>query len=604
MGSELRTQRIIPPYLGLDHASAPELVAPEKALTHNDWLLDRPGKCVMRGPLRRAPAGGLTRGDGTRNLVGTAVWDDKIMWHHADANAGLAIGPWESFWRHASAESDLLTVTVGTGRTRISDLVAATTTDFNVASAYDVGWGRGTRLGNYHYLPTLTTAPAVPASSQLGHLRKETTITIWNGLGVASGPLAAATDVPNFTIATRSHYSRLFACAARDPSAAAALVNYTVAYNPHQIYWTNPLTGSAFPGAFTDWRNPNTLAINKLTVGQQDRGDACLGLAKVGRDLAIFKRHSVHMLYGYSEDTWATRQVSASLGCIDPHSIVEMGGAVYFMSDQGFYQYDGTRFTNVSEAVQPVLLRYALAACGPGGAAGGYVRASMMPNGYIHVVIGTQSFNSGTHTPDFQGYYCPATGGWSNLSVNASALYNNQAVFGVVDTANFWIPFSPQAYWQAPHIFMPEQASSGAYGSDEHPVNLGVRGLTQPQFASRLYSLASPVWSSQLQRVLMDYHYKLAAGGDGSRAAWNVQLINGASEVLAAAYDVPATGATASPNLRRRRHRQEAFSLSNNAADAIALVTRPETDPDATVSAAEVYPLDVVYQTSQERGTQ
>lgn len=595
MAAEFKVQRVMPPYLGLDHDSAPDVVAPERAPVYSDWLLDRPGVCAMRGPLSRIH-NGSTGGPASKNLVGHAVYDDSVLWGFSTGELATGrIAPWESFWKYAANDSELLQAPAGsTDLLRVSNIQTLTTTDLVAPLGTTVGWGDGTRLGRRVFQPSLESG--VGYEDVHNHKRKATVITCWDG-GVTTGTWDLASG-PNFCIGVRSHYGRLFCAAARDPFGAALAINYTPEYNPHQVYWTNPTTDGITLGALGDWVNPNTFALNKLTVGQQDAGDATVALAKVERNLMIFKRNSAYVLYGYSEDTWAIRQVSSDLGCIDPRSVVESEDQVYFMSARGFYRYDGVRFTDCSKRLHSTLVRYALQACGPNGADGGYVRANAMPGGYIQVTVGIRPYNGAGHTVLFNGYYCIATDSWATFTLADGARATAEP-FGAVTLTNRTLMYSTHNYWDASHMFTPELAPTTHYGWDQNP-DSGDFAVTSPTLQTKLYALASPLWSSQLNRVLVDYAYVLHSGADDTAAAWSVAVANGKGEILMPTVNMPAAGAGTSHRSRRREVR-DVYNETVNAGDLFITVGRAG---GAAVSKAELYAMDVLFQTAQERRTQ
>lgn len=78
------------------------------------------------------------------------------------------------------------------------------------------------------------------------------------------------------------------------------------------------------------------------------QGGVVEALHSYGQYLIVFKRQAVWVVSGQSEETFTTRRLAKGVGAIGPQAVTEVGGLVYFLSDQGLYVTDGT-------AVEPVI---------------------------------------------------------------------------------------------------------------------------------------------------------------------------------------------------------------------------------------------------------
>lgn len=614
MASNLKTQRIIPPYLGLDTDSAPEMMAPERAAYHANWVLDREGACVMRGPLIKVTNNtGDTEATAGRPMIGAWGMDDGLCFAQSSGGASARVAPWESFWKYAASDAELV-VSNAVNQVRSINLKSPFT-------EADTGGGVGgisTPWGNAHALlagaiwaPNTVPDAGTGASAVVGgHRRNNTGIVAIqpsaNGIE-PSGPWWVQADRPGYVIGCESHYQRLFVCAAQDGTGMSAMGGYNTDYDPNRIYWTDPITNSStyITAAAASWQDNVSLQINKATVGYSSIDDACMGLAQQDRNLMIFKRHSVHVLYGYGADTWNIRQLTDGFGCIDPRSIVKMGTDVYFMSQQGFMRYDGTRFTNVSGRLRSTLVRQAINRCGPKGTDGGFVWATPHRDGYIMVSVGTMNYQSGLSTVDFCGYYYPPFDSWSWFYSTAISTHDNWesgsalagGLLGVANTNNYSIGYTTDRFYDAQHVFFPEKAPTANYGRDQSGSNAANIQATTARFDSRLYNLASPLMQSKMQALFLDHIAQLNAGAEDSISPTTVTLLNGAGTTL---LTTTLGAAAAATTKKRRRHVTDVF---NETADMGDVQLRVEMAPSAALQKAQVYAADVLYQSSQERRT-
>jgi hypothetical protein len=88
-----------------------------------------------------------------------------------------------------------------------------------------------------------------------------------------------------------------------------------------------------------------------LEVGTASDTDLITGLAAFQGVLVVFKEKSIWILSGNSLDTFYLRKVIPGVGCRSHHSIVPMGNVLLFLSEDGFYAFDGASAANVSGLV-------------------------------------------------------------------------------------------------------------------------------------------------------------------------------------------------------------------------------------------------------------
>ena len=75
---------------------------------------------------------------------------------------------------------------------------------------------------------------------------------------------------------------------------------------------------------------------------QVDQGEYITGLASYMEQLIVFTDQSIYSITGATDETFQMFKVVKGVGCIAKDSIVEHGGLLYFMSNDGFYMFQGT----------------------------------------------------------------------------------------------------------------------------------------------------------------------------------------------------------------------------------------------------------------------
>lgn len=80
--------------------------------------------------------------------------------------------------------------------------------------------------------------------------------------------------------------------------------------------------------------------------------DVITGLIKLRGDLVIFKSNSIHMLYGSSRDYFQRREIQSGIGCVASGSITAVYDAIFFLSHDGVYAFDGASVRSMSKKVK------------------------------------------------------------------------------------------------------------------------------------------------------------------------------------------------------------------------------------------------------------
>lgn len=104
----------------------------------------------------------------------------------------------------------------------------------------------------------------------------------------------------------------------------------------------------------TLWPEPGTLAATSVQRDIQElpNGGAVVGIVPAvgGANAVILSERAIHRVeYAGPPAIFAFREVDRSRGCICPNGIAVVGGAVYFVSEDGFLAYDGNALAPIGQ---------------------------------------------------------------------------------------------------------------------------------------------------------------------------------------------------------------------------------------------------------------
>lgn len=366
--AELRRTRLPAPYRGLDLASSPDVADPETTRHINNFLVGNPGLLRLRSKTTPIVSGNVADvADRTRQPVG--LWElsgqssADYTFYVTRSWDSTKIKPHQTPWRHASNQSEL-------------DWAYS----YNMVSGVYAKWsgspsgqrsvsfiGRPVRLGPRSYVYSY--------DSFGDHATTTTTSTGWPGPMARVRSLLALTEAspaidqfiyfgqsaPQNGQAVISHLNRVWVLGGYAPH----LVGGTPDYEPNTLFFSREAHLNALPttavAGVTAWSDEVTNLLNRIVVGK-DGGGWGVGLAVVDQNLVIFKNNSLWVLYGNSPSTFSLRQIDGNTGCIEPNSIYEADGGVYFLSQRGLEFFDGYSVTTVSNPVRELLEPYCRAA--------------------------------------------------------------------------------------------------------------------------------------------------------------------------------------------------------------------------------------------------
>ncbi|PNQ82693.1 hypothetical protein [Paenibacillus sp. F4] len=172
-----------------------------------------------------------------------------------------------------------------------------------------------------------------------------------------------------------------------------------------------------------DWSSTDKyVGTGKITVETPD-GEKPTGLTAFSNHVILFKRYSMHKLFGEDSTNFNMTQ-PYGVGCIADRTIVPTRDSLYWLADDGFYDYmGGAAPTKISDPIRPYIeqinMNYAYRCCA--GTDGRFV--------YLSLVTGTDQFPTVTFKYDIQGSR------WWKMGFVATSFYldGNTLYFGTVD---------------------------------------------------------------------------------------------------------------------------------------------------------------------------
>lgn len=526
----------------------------------------------MRGPLADHPALNL----GTDEIV-TGVWSfgNKALVGLASKSA-TATGEYQTApYRKVAAAAELAEPNT---TMKLVDLDADTVTDVTAAQGTVIA-GRGTRIGSYVY--GFAYSGTTDDSTNGGYVHRRSLLR-WDGTTTAP---TAVTNAPDSGQAVRGHYNRLFVLGGRDVPGALT------AHEFNTLFFSDP--GGPVNLLAADWQNDVSGLSNKIVVDVDNPDDFGVGLAKIGDNLAIFKRRSVHVLSGYSDTTFQLRTFTTDVGCVDARTIVEQGDGCYFLSEQGYHYFDGVQMTLVSEPILSELATVTQQTVGISGDDGGRAEATTLPNNYILLQVGAQSFTTGAVTEGKAYLYHMPTGRWSRFSSLATA----NEVPTALGRTNY-LPFiiDGDRLIKAQYLTVPEAVDTTERGFDS-VASGGTTGRIPALWRSALIRVGTPLYMAQLHRLLIDYTFQLDPGADNDSDGWYVSAALGNGNTVVAEYQVPTQGSPTT-YLYRRRDVADAFG---EATDFQLTVEWKAGDDVPALAKAVLYDCTVEWQISRQR---
>ena len=165
----------------------------------------------------------------------------------------------------------------------------------------------------------------------------------WSGSAktalTASG---AAQWQTSFASPTGVHMPKADHCATHQSRMWVASTSEDGTAFPDRIRWSHPL----FPES---WRQEDYIDI-------PEGGSGITALVSFGETLLVFKKRSVHAIYGFDNDTWSKVQLTGKLGTVSPQTVAVTEGMVYFFCwPDGLFGFDGQGFHDLFMSMRPMI---------------------------------------------------------------------------------------------------------------------------------------------------------------------------------------------------------------------------------------------------------
>ena len=165
----------------------------------------------------------------------------------------------------------------------------------------------------------------------------------WSGAAktalTASG---AAQWQTSFASPTGVHMPKADHCATHQSRMWVASTSEDGTAFPDRIRWSHPL----FPES---WRSSDYIDI-------PEGGSGITALVSFGETLLVFKKRSVHAIYGFDNDTWSKVQLTGKLGTVSPQTVAVTEGMVYFFCwPDGLFGFDGQGFHDLFLSMRPLI---------------------------------------------------------------------------------------------------------------------------------------------------------------------------------------------------------------------------------------------------------
>lgn len=612
MANEPKLLTIPVPDLGLDTDSPPHAIKGNKAPMLQNVLVDRPGILPMRGPINQSVDHSAVPALGIRP-VGIWRFNNILLIGKRGQSATRTRDPWVAPYRKASAETQLSQS--GTNAKYVN-LDTSASSDVALATEEQVPGPSWTRLGDFVYGISFSSTAANNVTVN-GGVQYLNTVSRWDGTTTA--PVVNA-NAPKGGQAIKAHYRRLFVLGGRNPDASGTIQANT-------LWFSDPVAAAALPDTVAAWSDDASGLVNQLQMLGDDN-DFGVALAKVGQNLAIFRRRSIWLLYGYSPSTFLLRPFTTDVGCIDPRSVVEDNDGVYFMSSDGYMFFDGAQLTDVSQNLKTSLVTSALTAVGDNGYDGGRCIASQIHNGYIGVSVGDSSGVSAavSSTTEFAGIYHSSRNAWVNITSGA-CIGNAPIGFGITQTKAFM--YDDSRILNATQMTLPEAVPNTERGFDEVanpfrwigtplfdgvsntlrnsvPISMfpsvGTRTAIAAKWQTSLIAVNNAFQRAQLNRVVLDYTWKVIAP-TAFYEGWQIMIKDThATEIHADRVPIQSEvpGFSDDAYVVRQRYVADCYSEASDVYIEVAVFGTVSYDPDFPADAS-IQGISLLFQPSHAR---
>lgn len=627
MPSGLQRVRLVAASGGLDVDSAPSQEGAGKALKLQNLLTGEAGRTRQRGGIEDS---GLSYGVANKRFAGSISGNDKVLIGQVDVgntdHGGVLrdVEPNTAPYRNAAA-NQLSKAVTGANAVALANLQANTIATIASAATGAMVPYVGTRLARWIVGFPYSTAndnttdnefeagTATIGTNERGGKERLRGIHQWD----TSGSALPTTDWfgPYSGQDIRLHYNKLLVLGGRHPSTNGLYIRQNVVWYTRELAAQNYNYGFSPAGTWTGstpdntnfdwWMDPNSPTdANELQL-PGDPGDFGVGFGSVGRNLAVFKRRSIHVIQGFDAATWQIRSAVIGVGCLDRRSIVEANSGAYFLSQRGFMYFDGVQLHDTSKGLHRSLVQAGLAMVGDEGPNGGFAVGQLLDQDYILLTIGKQTLESTTPaTPVvyFCGIYHIPSNSWSTFTSTPLTTTGDAPVTAGRTENKPWLADHEKLY-RIPYVVNPDNQTTEANRGKDNGSTI------ETIWHSKVVELASPFEKAKIHRLVVDYEWIKDEGTADSLSSFDpdatvttrprVQIVDGGGTVLRTFY-LPQDGnsGTEAREVLRQRFVYDYFSEVH---EIQVRIEYPSSFTATALVACSILDVWVEYEVDQQR---
>lgn len=561
--ASLLSQTISAPWGGYDTETADAHISANKGRILRNLLPGRPGKAVLRGPLRRPRDTDSAAPGASTTFSGGWVFDDKLLHADMDTNpVGYHVTDWS-----------------GTNPT-LSTKVAPTGLNIGLYPFH-------TRGGSFVYGYTAGSqgAPAAPSPNRRtaggSTSASDATLLRWTGGNTAGDFVAySASTHPRGAIDVRTFLNRIFILGGSEPGTITPV--FTT-----RLYWSNDLTDGLTPlaDAVSTWQ---TGGVTNKIVLEGTGNDYGVGMAILNGRLVILRRQSLYMMTGSDPSTFSVRKI-ASVGCVDPGSILEWDDGIYFLSDTGLMFFDGAGIIPIGDPVAGEIA----AAAWQGATVSELSVARVSAQHFLMCATGSIRKAWLYHVPSRS---------FAEVTANTSVLAGGSPR-RISRVVNYPLVFDGTYLYDATFVTLPEAADAATQAGRDRSGFAGSDVVIPGELLTRTFKLAAPENKAKLERFFVDYALKAPPGVTSGTLQWEITVEDGRGNPLNPAV-LPFVGDYAGGELVRiapKRIRATNESVKPEVTE-IALHWRLNAQAPAWPAYAEIQDSTIQYISTRLRG--
>jgi len=371
------------------------------------------------------------------------------------------------------------------------------------------------------------------------------------GMEVTGAGIPAETKVVRSWMTFPGGTTTLWHIELNKAATATATVTVTVKYagviEPNLLTWS--INGGPVNGKASDWQDESSGLINKILVANEEGGnDFGVAMAEVGRNLILFKRHSIWQLVGESPETFTVQNITRERGCIDPWSVCEVDQGVYFLSQNGVEFFDGSEFHDVDAPVENITKTLGNFLCGDDGERTsdiGRCTISYLGNNYL--IVSFTAVNPRTRVqrtstePQWTALYNISTGTWSTLTSGGCTPFQvtfraNGITYGI-DQAHIY------SLGKLTDPQLAELDNVKQLDIEANLITFSKEWQIPAKYITDRIDLASPPHKIQFHRVYQDYRFPAETNDAAeTETAWKIKLTGPSSSETYYEKTLPTQG--------------------------------------------------------------